>query len=355
MFQASSWMRRAAWRGSAALCVTLFAAAAAAEVIDVSLNVEFNDPNNNNSGGTWHVVAKSDGFGLAGLELLLTNIASSAPDSPRGIVNGSDPAGFAIFANPFNPLGFHTVTIGQAPIHPLLLGPGEEQSLFYGVGTLANGAPDYPGKPPGSMSIGPTFTTLSNVQGVPWATGDLFGDPEWDTAARLVSGTFSPGVTPGFFENETYHSSGSTFTSLGDDRNPGNLSAQNIDVNTIVRSNFAGTALPDYNDNGAVDAADYVIWRKTLNQSGAGLAADGNNDGIVDQDDYDLWRIHFGKTAGAGANLSTSTIPEPVSWVMLAFGATTFTLRRGPLWRARGSGRALHRLSHKGLLRTPNS
>jgi hypothetical protein len=32
----------------------------------------------------------------------------------------------------------------------------------------------------------------------------------------------------------------------------------------------------DYNGNGVVDAADYTIWRETLEQTGAGLAADGN-------------------------------------------------------------------------------
>ena len=33
----------------------------------------------------------------------------------------------------------------------------------------------------------------------------------------------------------------------------------------------------DYNLDGIVDAADYVVWRKTLGQSGTDLAADGNN------------------------------------------------------------------------------
>ena len=43
--------------------------------------------------------------------------------------------------------------------------------------------------------------------------------------------------------------------------------------------------LGDYNSDGAVDAADYVVWRK--------------NDGT--QAGYDTWRAHFGQTAGNGA------------------------------------------------------
>ena len=35
----------------------------------------------------------------------------------------------------------------------------------------------------------------------------------------------------------------------------------------------------DYNKNGIVDAADYVVYRKTLGQTGAGLPADGNGNG----------------------------------------------------------------------------
>jgi hypothetical protein len=53
----------------------------------------------------------------------------------------------------------------------------------------------------------------------------------------------------------------------------------------------------DYNGNGTVDAADYVVWRKSDGQTGAGLPADGDGDMDVDQDDYLLWRANFGKTS----------------------------------------------------------
>lgn len=46
--------------------------------------------------------------------------------------------------------------------------------------------------------------------------------------------------------------------------------------------------LGDYNGNGSVDTADYIMWR-----SGS-LAADGDDNNSVNNDDYNLWRGHFG-------------------------------------------------------------
>jgi hypothetical protein len=63
----------------------------------------------------------------------------------------------------------------------------------------------------------------------------------------------------------------------------------------------------DYNFNGAVDAADYVLWRHTVGSS-TELRADGSGNGIIDHADYMIWRANFGKTlpppasrSGAGA------------------------------------------------------
>lgn len=70
----------------------------------------------------------------------------------------------------------------------------------------------------------------------------------------------------------------------------------------------------DYNYDGAVDAADYVVWRK--------------NDGT--QDEYNTWRANFGEPVrnGSGASVNT-TIPEPATWVLLMFAAAGRCLRRG--------------------------
>jgi hypothetical protein len=69
----------------------------------------------------------------------------------------------------------------------------------------------------------------------------------------------------------------------------------------------------DYNQNGVVDAADYVIWRKTLGLADTGLPADGNGNGSVDLDDYNVWRANFGRTSGSAAGTSVTTVAEPAT------------------------------------------
>lgn len=83
------------------------------------------------------------------------------------------------------------------------------------------------------------------------------------------------------------------------------------DVGSPGRVFLAG----DFNLNGSVDAADYVLWRKTLGST-TNLQADqsgpsvGVPNGVVDQADYAYWRSNFGATGvpngglGSGAELA---------------------------------------------------
>jgi hypothetical protein len=82
----------------------------------------------------------------------------------------------------------------------------------------------------------------------------------------------------------------------------------------------------DYNFDGAVDAADYVVWRTMLGQTGPGLAADGNGDQDVDSSDYRVWRSNFGK-ASPGVSIVSEIVPEP-STAMLIIAAVTILAGR---------------------------
>jgi len=78
---------------------------------------------------------------------------------------------------------------------------------------------------------------------------------------------------------------------------------------------FVGTGvLPlagDFNRDGAVDAGDYVAWRRTAGQHVLQYAgADGDGDGIISDDDYAIWRANFGATASSDAGLRDA-VPEP--------------------------------------------
>jgi hypothetical protein len=58
----------------------------------------------------------------------------------------------------------------------------------------------------------------------------------------------------------------------------------------------------DYNSDGTVDAADYVVWRKT----------DGTSSG------YDTWRSHFGLTVVSGLSAGeNAAVPEPTTQLLV--------------------------------------
>jgi hypothetical protein len=99
----------------------------------------------------------------------------------------------------------------------------------------------------------------------------------------------------------------------------------------FVYDRSTGVAAPsptgDYNHNNAVDAGDYVIWRRTLGNSAspAGSGADGDSSGMIGPGDYNYWRARFGNAAGAGAMIGQA-VPEPtvamlqLSWAILVAG-----------------------------------
>jgi hypothetical protein len=83
-----------------------------------------------------------------------------------------------------------------------------------------------------------------------------------------------------------------------------------------VSVSAVGFSLPgDYNRDGAVDAADYVTWRKSPSNFGG------------DPNGYDTWRTHFGRAAGIGATIN-SAIPEPCSLVLLSSAVLALLRRR---------------------------
>lgn len=92
------------------------------------------------------------------------------------------------------------------------------------------------------------------------------------------------------------------------------LRAATLSVLVITPTPVAG----DYNKNGVVDAADYVVWRSSLNQTGTNLAADGNKDNRVDSLDYTYWKSRFGKVTTTSA---IAVIPEPATLALILVGA----------------------------------
>ncbi|MEX2308377.1 MAG: hypothetical protein WD738_12320 [Pirellulales bacterium] len=74
----------------------------------------------------------------------------------------------------------------------------------------------------------------------------------------------------------------------------------------------------DYNDDGKVDAADYVVWRK--NESTMNTLPNDPHGGTIGALQYDTWRANFGAMAGSGGGLHDAAIPEPSTFVALLIG-----------------------------------
>jgi hypothetical protein len=108
-----------------------------------------------------------------------------------------------------------------------------------------------------------------------------------------------PAAMAGIGDVPEFDQRGAPFTRVFDGDPPGDIA---IDIGAFELQPLPPAFLGDYNQNGEVDAADYVVWRKTLGSAVAPYSgADGDGDGLVDQDDYGVWRAHFGETVGAGA------------------------------------------------------
>ncbi len=76
-----------------------------------------------------------------------------------------------------------------------------------------------------------------------------------------------------------------------------------IDIGAFELQPRIGPALPgDYNASGTVDAADYIVWRKSMGSNVAAYSgADGSGNGVIDQVDYDVWKANFANSLSAPA------------------------------------------------------
>jgi hypothetical protein len=325
-------------RGASLVCLLaasamglLGASAQAMPQIDVGLNVVFNNPTNPALGGTWQLVAKSTDFGIASLTVPIANPGTITQRAARGTINSTDVAGFGIFQS--TSIGGQYNLLAMAQAH--LPSTGEQAGHFYGVGTLANGSPEFAGKPMGANSIGPTLSSLTGVTNLPWATGDIFGEAAWNTAAIMASGTFASGYGPSF--QPGIELSGSVYKTLGTATTVGDRSGLNEAVlSATLRTNLMSA---DYNRNGAIDAADYTVWRDTLGATvSPGTGADGSRNGVIDQADYTFWVAAWPTNPPAVA--LSAAIPEPNALVSaaLAVGAMLVFLQQSGVFLGKTSG-----------------
>lgn len=198
---------------------------------------------------------------------------------------------------------------GNSPAEPLTF-----TGYVKGVGTFDNvnftGTFD-PGLSPavlavGNIAFGATSTLIMELGGTTPGSGY---DMIQSSGAMAFDGALQVSVINGFlpaagqsFKLFDWMSASGTFDTLQLPALAG-LAWNTTQLYTTGTISLAAVALPsDYNQNGAVDAADYVAWRKSPGNFG------GNPGG------YNTWRTHFGQPPGGDSEMGTasnSAVPEP--------------------------------------------
>jgi hypothetical protein len=187
----------------------------------------------------------------------------------------------------------------------------------------------------GNVALSPTSTLIMELGGTSPGSGY---DQILSSAALAFDGTLQVALINGFspvagqsFNLFDWLTTSDTFDSLQLPTLAGLAWDTSQLYTTGVLSLAAAGLLGDYNQNGEVDAADYVLWRDNL---GSGTALANDDTPGVGQDDYTRWRANFGATAGSGVGaaleFSNSSVPEPNSICLLFLAAAAHCSRLRP-------------------------
>ena len=184
--------------------------------------------------------------------------------------------------------------------------------------SAGGGAADLTTDPQGTKSvnyslIGDTFssgitatTGIGNLLNVDPALGPLAKNGGPTKTHALLSG--SPAIDagdPNFSPPPDFDQRGMPFARVVDGDGAGGA---RIDMGAYELQPIPPAVVGDFNPDGVVDAADYIVWRATLGSSVASYTgADGDGSGLVDMGDYEIWRSHFGNAYNSTPEL------EPVS------------------------------------------
>ncbi len=162
----------------------------------------------------------------------------------------------------------------------------------------------------GDLTMGANSTLAFDIADIGRDFIDVTGIATLDGMIDVTQlGSFTPAAGMTY----TILSAAGGITDLGVDFNlPAGFRTSIVDMTDLVLTfGLQG----DFNNDGVVDAADYVLWRKS-----------GGNDAA-----YQLWRSNFGSGAGGGAafGVDQQAVPEPATWfLVLLISLAGLALRR---------------------------
>ena len=122
--------------------------------------------------------------------------------------------------------------------------------------------------------------------------------------------------------------------SFGEDA-VGNLYIAYIGSGEVFRIATNEQIAGDYDADGDVDGADYLVWKETfgdISRGGELLPADGNGNDVVDAADYTVWQDNFGASIHNLVAGASQSIPEPAGLVLMLLAATGWCLRQERGW-----------------------
>jgi T5SS/PEP-CTERM-associated repeat protein len=276
-------------------------------------------------------------FGTTGSGSVLVDGAGSAWILPNtgasGLYIGDDGPGSLTVSNggTVSVVSFNGVYIDEQGI---VTGNGTLDARVYNYGTVA------PGNSIGTLTItnnpyrqAPTGTLEIELASATSYDRLIFPDGgaslEGGTLEVTLIGGYSPSAGHSF-DLMDWHQFGfitGTFDTLNLPALPGMLAWDTSQLYTNGVLRVTGPGVPgDYNDDGKVDAADYVVWRKY-----SGTPTTLPNDphgGTIGTLQFNTWRANFGNMAGSGGASENEAIPEPATLVLLLVAIPTMRRRQ---------------------------
>jgi hypothetical protein len=169
----------------------------------------------------------------------------------------------------------------------------------------------------GSHPIEETFTNVDFGTALDWRL-DWTSDPDGVNGYSSLWIKDANGNAYNIYANHAFETNlvpDTVWFDTSDNVNESNsIVLDSLNISASVFPSLTG----DFNHDGIVDAADYIVWR----QGGAAYT----------QNDYNNWRANFGQTifgTASGASLNGGTVPEtmPLAILLCAYLAMPFSTR----------------------------
>jgi hypothetical protein len=165
------------------------------------------------------------------------------------------------------------------------------------------------------VSRGASQTVLNSYTDLLLKRGDLTGNGTTDVADMAA----------------LYSSIGS-WSWLTDLQVDANNVVNTADVQAMMTQIFR-TVAGDFNLDGSVNGADYVVWRKSgsIGSGAQFMQGDADLDGDVDNADLAQWRANFGfvrqpLSPGSGSGVGSAAVPEPAGALLVVLAGIVMSM-----------------------------